>query len=207
MQAVGAEEGAEEAALFGAVGVDLRRQEVALLGGERRQALLARRLHDLARHVQAEHPQAVAVGEVEDRPVVLPVIAPVVVPARLGEELGRGEPRIGRPLVEHRLLAGRIHLEADQDLAPAALELLDHPQLHLVELVVGVALADEEELHAVEARGELGGGDDVAPGGVGDAVEHHRRLAVAPRRIAQRQIEDLVAGRQAGGRHQQGQAG
>ena len=156
VQPVGAEEGAEEPALFGAVGVDLRRQEVALLGGERLEALLARRLHDLARHVQAEHPQAVPVREVEDRPVVLPVIAPVLVPARLGEEVGLGERRIGRPLVEHRLLAGRIHLEADQDLAPAALELLDHPQLHLVELVVGVALADEEELDAVEPRGELG---------------------------------------------------
>ncbi len=60
-----------------------------------------------------------------------------------------------------------------------------------MELDVGVALAEEEQRDRVEPRGELGRGDDLAGGRVGDAVEHDRRRAVAPGRVADREIEDV----------------
>ena len=50
-----AEEGAEEPLVLGALGVDSRRQQRPLLGRERVEALRARRLHHVARHVDAEH--------------------------------------------------------------------------------------------------------------------------------------------------------
>jgi hypothetical protein len=77
-------------------------------------------------------------------------------------------------------------------------QLLDHAELDVVELDVGVALPHEQELHAVEAGGQLGGRERVALRRVGDAVEHDRGLAVLARGVADRQVEGALVGAQSG---------
>ena len=102
------------------------------------------------------------------------------------------------PAVEPRLLRDGVHLEAHEDLPAPLVELLDHAELDVVELDVRVALAHEQELHAVEARGELGRGERVALRRVGDAVEDDRGLAVLAGGVADRQVEGAVVGPEGG---------
>ena len=204
----GAEERPEELLVLGAVGVDARRQHGLLLRREGLVALRPHRLHDRPRHVHPEHPDPALAREEEDVAVVVPVVAPVLVPVGLLQERLLGEGLVGVPPVEPLLLGHRVHLEADEDLAAALVKLLDDAQLDLVELDVGVALADEQDLDAVEARGELGRRHHVAGGGVGDPVHDDRRLPVLARGVADREVGGAVVGaKHRSGGEEQGRSG
>ena len=178
------------------------RQQRALLGRERLEAFRSRGLHHLARHVHSEQPDPVLAREQEDVPVVVPVIAPAPVPVRSGQERLLVEPLVRAPAVQPLLLGRgrRIHLQAHEHLAPSLVELLDHAQLHAVELGVRVALAHEHEPHAVEPCRELRGCHDVAARRVGDAVDHERGLPAAASRVADVEVERAVVGARETGR-------
>ena len=91
------------------------------------------------------------------------------------------------------LLGVRIHLEADEHRPAGAQELLENAKLDAVSAHLRVALAHEHETRVREPRAELGRRQERAGSGVGDGVEHQRRLAVLPRRIADGQPQNVFA--------------
>ncbi len=195
---LGTEEGLEEPLVLRVLDVDLLREEGPVLRRQRVEALHADRLHGGPRQVHPEHPDPVRAGEEEDVAVVVPVVPPVLVPVGLREEALLGERLVRVPAVEPLLLGHRVHLEAHEDLPAPLVQLLDNAELDVVELAVGVALAHEQQLHAVEARRELRRGERVALRRVGDAVEHDGGLAVLAGGVADRQVEGALVGPEGG---------